>query len=131
MLCACATRPATHSFVNTRTYQKPYDAVWEDIVGFFAANNIQVKNIAKDSGVIYAETTRFDESVADCGKPGIFRVIETNARFNVFVSRTTANPNVSVNAEYGQVWRFDNNVQKIACNSRGTLEQRILDAVRP
>ena len=128
-LLACATPPATYTISNTKPYQKAYDQVWEDLVSHLAKRNIQIKNIAKDSGVIYAESLRFDDSVADCGKPGIFQVVGRRANFNVFVNRSTKDPVVSVNSEFIETRRFESNIQTIQCNSKGVLEASILGAV--
>jgi hypothetical protein len=128
-LAGCATAPASYSVSNSRTYDKSYDEVWEQIVAAFASRNIQVKNIAKDSGVIYAETARFDDSMADCGKPGLFMVQGRRANFNVFVSRAGGKPNVSVNTEFSETRRFENNVFTTPCNSKGVLESMILDSI--
>lgn len=106
-----------------------YDQAWENIVSFFASHNIQVKNIAKDSGVIYAETTRFDNSMADCGTPGIFQVVGRRANFNVFVKHANSGPTVSVNTDFTETRQFEQNVTTVQCNSTGSLETMILNAV--
>ncbi|WP_390342050.1 hypothetical protein ACFJIS_17775 [Variovorax boronicumulans] len=129
LLTACASPPRTYSFSNTKTYEKTYDEVWEDLIGFFASRNIQIKNIAKDSGVVYAETTQFNESMADCGDPGLFQVMSKRVNFNVFVTRSGPNPKVTVNATYSETRRFDRNVVTVSCNSKGTLERIILTQV--
>ena len=129
VLSGCATPPGTYTVANTKSYQKPYDQVWEELVAHFARRNIQIKNIAKDSGVIYAEAARFDDTVADCGKPGIFQVVGRRANFNVFVTRSAKDPVVSVNSEFTETRRFESNVQTVQCNSRGILEASILGAV--
>ena len=108
----------------------PFDAVWEDIVQFLASKNIQIKNIAKDSGIIYAEASRFDNDVADCGSPGILHIVGRRATFNVFVNRSSSNPTVSVNTEFTEVRRFDGPTMTVPCNSRGVLEAAILNAIK-
>ena len=129
-LVACATAPANYSVNKSRSYDKGYDQVWEDLVSFFASNNIPIKNIAKDSGVIYAESTRFDDSYADCGKPGIMAVVGRKANFNVFVNRSGAKPAVSVNTDFTEFRRFDTAQTTVQCNSKGIIEARLLDSVR-
>lgn len=130
VLASCATAPASYSVNNSRSYDKSYDQVWEDLVSFFASNNIPIKNIAKDSGVIYAESARFDDSYADCGKPGIMLVVGRKANFNVFVNRSSSKPAVSVNTEFTEFRRFDSAQTTVQCNSKGILEARLLDAVK-
>jgi len=129
-LASCATAPANYSVNNSRSYDKGYDQVWEDLVSFFASNNIPIKNIAKDSGVIYAESTRFDDSYADCGKPGLMAVVGRKANFNVFVNRSGSTPAVSVNTEFTEFRRFDTAQTTVQCNSKGIIEARLLDSVK-
>jgi hypothetical protein len=130
LLTACATPPATYSVSNSRSYQRSYDLVWEDIVQFMASRNIQIKNIAKDSGVIYAEASSFGNDVADCGSPGLLHVVGRRAMFNVFVNRSSGAPTVSVNTEFSEVRRFDGPTMTVPCNSRGVLETAILNSIR-
>lgn len=128
-MAGCATAPGVHTVQNTRTYQLQYDQSWENVVSFFASRNIQIKNIAKDSGVIYAEAARFDDSMADCGKPGLFQVVGRRANFNVFVKRVNNGTQVSVNTDFAETRRFENNVVTVQCNSYGTLENLVLNSV--
>ena len=131
-ISGCATAPGMHTVQNNRTYQVSYDQAWEDVVSFFASRNIQIKNIAKDSGVIYAETARFDDSMADCGKPGLFQVVGRRANFNVFVRRSSSGgTQVSVNTDFAETRRFENNIVNVQCNSYGTLENLVLNSVSP
>jgi hypothetical protein len=85
---ARATTPATYNYEKSKSYSQRYDQIWEDLVGFFANRNISIKSIAKDSGVIYAETSRFEEELADCGHPGLASVVTRTVNLNVFVMRS-------------------------------------------
>jgi hypothetical protein len=129
MLLGCATAPATYTFSNSKSYSRPYDQVWEDLVGFFAKNNIQIKNIAKDSGVIYAESTTFSDNSADCGEAGLWRPVSRLANLNVFVARATAEPTVQVNTRFFETRRFDNSLTTVECNSKGVVERTIIESV--
>jgi hypothetical protein len=126
----CSTAPGTYSYKNNQSFNRTYDEVWEDLVRFFATHNIQVKNIAKDSGVIYAESARFDDELADCGSPGINRVVNRLVNLNVFVSRSEARPTVHVNSKFTETRQFDRNLHTVECNSKGVIESSILRAVR-
>ena len=128
-LAGCATMPASYAVNNSRTYDQSYDAVWEKIVGFFASRNIPIKNIAKDSGVIYAESTSFNDTFADCGKGGLMVPFARRASVNVFVTRSGDKPKVSVNTEFQESRRFDASVTTVTCNSKGVIEQAVLDAI--
>ena len=126
----CATVPATYSVDNSRTYEdQTFDQVWEKIVNFFASRSIPIKNIAKDSGVIYAESTSFGDEFADCGTGGLMVPFARRASVNVFVTRSTEHPKVSVNTEFQEMRRFDANTTTVNCNSKGVIEQAVLDAI--
>jgi len=128
-LSGCATPPKNYSVNNSRSYSQSYDKVWENIVGYLAQNQIQIKNIAKDSGVIYAEAVKFDNAVADCGNPGAFSISGRRANFNIFVNRSGKDPIVSVNTEFNEMRRnLSGDPSSVACNSKGVLEDRILSA---
>jgi uncharacterized lipoprotein len=130
VLSGCATAPQRHNVQNNETYALSYDVAWERVVSYFASHNIQIKNIAKDSGVIYAEASTFEEPVADCGKPGLFAVTGHRATFNVFVRRVAGGTQVSVNTEFTEGLAFGQNRTTRQCTSRGVLENAILGAVR-
>lgn len=129
-IAGCATMPASYTVDNSRTYDQSYDAVWEKIVGFFASRNIPIKNIAKDSGVIYAESTSFGDEMADCGTGGLMVPFARRASVNVFVTNSTTQPKVSVNTEFQEMRRFDANTTTVNCNSKGVIERAVLDAIR-
>jgi hypothetical protein len=137
LLCsACATAPGIYSFSNSKPYTRPYDQVWEDLVGIFAKGNIQIKNIAKDSGVIYAEQSAFTDEVADCPR-GLLRHPQTTrqATVNVFVTRTASNPTVQVNTKFFQTLpRYPTLLDSstsitVECNSKGVIERSIIETV--
>jgi hypothetical protein len=118
MLASCATAPATYNYEKSKSYSRTYDQIWEDLVGFLANRNIQIKNIAKDSGVIYAETSRFDEELADCGHPGLASVVSRTVNLNVFVLRCEREPKVNVNTKFIETRQFDRSIWTVECNPR-------------
>lgn len=135
LVCAgCGSAPQKHDFDKGRTVTQSYDQTWEDVVSFFASRSIQIKNIAKDSGVIYAEEAEVDPSDADCGKPAMFWVpVSSQGRFNVFVKRGDQKQVVSVNAQFVQVQRSTianpPTTQTVTCTSTGLLEREILSSL--
>jgi hypothetical protein len=135
IVCAgCGSAPQKHDFDKSRTVTQGYDQTWEDIVSFFASRNIQVKNIAKDSGVIYAETSEVDPTDADCGKPPMLWVaISNQGRFNVFVRKGDQKQVVSVNAQFIQVQQTamtnPPTTKTVSCTSTGLLEREILTSL--
>lgn len=54
-LASCATAPEVYDFPKSRVVPEGKDAVWERVVEFFAANNLSIKTIEKDSGIVAAE----------------------------------------------------------------------------
>lgn len=121
--------PKPHQFESTRTYNDvSFDQGWENVVGFFANNRIPIKNIEKDSGVIYAEATWFPPAMADCGEDweedDDWVALPKVGKFNVFFRR--GDPlTVTVNADFltfdeEDTWR---------CESTGVVEGMVLDAV--
>jgi len=129
-LTSCATAPQRHNVQASATYDLSYDVAWERVVSYFASHNIQIKNIAKDSGVIYAEASSFDDSVADCGKPGLLAVTGRRATFNVFVRKLGGDTQVSVNTDFMEGLAFGQARSTRQCTSRGALEAAILSTVR-
>jgi len=130
VMSGCATAPQRHNVQSSETYSLSYDVAWERVVSYFASHNIQIKNIAKDSGVIYAEASTFDDSVADCGKPGLFAITGRRATFNVFVRKVAGGAQVSVNTDFMEELAFGQSRTTRQCTSRGLLESAILGAVR-
>lgn len=131
VLAGCAaTPPGTYQVRNNISFQKSYDVVWERIVSVFARNNIAVKNIAKDSGVIFAERAGFDNTLADCGTPGIFIPISRRMQLNVFVNRSGKDPVVGINTEFIEMRRFmDAPPVAVTCVSKGVVENIILNQI--
>lgn len=132
--CASYVPPKPHQFESTRAYPDvSFDQGWENVVGFFASHNIPIKNIAKDSGVIYAEAAIFPMGMADCGSyfsdwdewdQEDKALVVSHGKFNVFFRR--GDPiTVAVNAEFAR--KFENS--NFPCESTGELEGMVLDAV--
>lgn len=128
-LTSCATPPKKVNFDNSRTYASSKDAVWEAVISFFTKNNIQIKTIEKDSGVLYAERSSVDESMADCGDFPLAPEIERSGTLNVFVRHLQSGTEVTVNTEFKDVRIFDNKTFTNSCNSTGLLEKNILDSI--
>lgn len=129
-LFGCATAPSIYQFSNSQSYSRSYDDLWEDLVGFFAKNSIQIKNIAKDSGVIYAETATFSDTSADCGDPGLWQPANRLFTLNAFVTRASPELKVHITTKFYETRRFDRSVTTVECNSKGVVERAILDAIK-
>ena len=138
ILGGCATAPARHyQFDNSRTYEnKTYDQVWNGLIEFLTSNNIQIKTIEKDSGVIYSETDNFSKPafskffpIADCGQAPLFWTPGVAfGSFNIFVSRASSQPKVTVTTSISQQIRYENQISQLSCNSTGNFEEAILNS---
>lgn len=130
MITSCATPPATYSFDRSNTYPISKDEAWERLLGYFTTNNIQIKTIEKDSGVIYAERSMVDASIADCGEGGLAMDVNRAGGLNVFVrSISPRETQVSVNSDYKITRMFDGQLMVSQCNSTGLIEGQILRAI--
>jgi hypothetical protein len=98
-------------------------------LAFFTSNNIQIKTIEKDSGVIYAERARADPSMADCGQD-LAVELSRPANLNVFVKEASGGTQVTVNANFEVVRTFDNRTWNAPCHSTGLLEKQILSSIK-
>lgn len=140
VLGGCATVPAqNYQFDNSRTYSnKTYDQVWDGLIGFLTSNNIPIKTIEKDSGVIYSETDNFSKPafskffpIADCGQPPLFWTAGVAyGSFNIFVSKATPQPKVTVTTTISQQIRYENQISQLNCNSIGNFEKAVLDSIK-
>lgn len=130
-LTGCAIAPAPHVFESSAVVPRSYDAAWTDIIAFMASRNIPLKNIAKDSGVIYTERTEFNDDEADCGRPGMMTSSRRQASMNVFVRRIDdKSTSVSVNTSFVERRSFDGIPSEVRCTSRGGVEIMVLAAAR-
>jgi hypothetical protein len=131
IVASCATPPKTYTFDKTRTYPISKDEAWERLLGYFTTNNIQIKTIEKDSGVIYAERALVDASIADCGDGGLTVDVSRSGGLNVFVRAISPNETqVSVNSDYKITRTFDTQVIVTPCNSTGLIEGQILRSIQ-
>ncbi|MGH2343511.1 hypothetical protein ACRC7T_18755 [Segnochrobactraceae bacterium EtOH-i3] len=130
-LAACASPPKETVFDKSNTFAVSKDVAWERLIMFFTENNIQVRTIEKDSGVIYAEKTGFDNGYADCGTNMLAPDLSRTATFNVFVRPVGGGKTqVTVNSEYKVTRQFDGKFFVNECKSTGLLESRILTTIR-
>jgi hypothetical protein len=134
-LSACSTPPASHSVTRSKTYPLAKDAVWESLMAWFTTNQLAIKTIEKDSGVVYAEriyATADAFSGADCGKDEMAPPFERIGQFNVFVHPVdAANTQVTVNSTFIEHRRsaWDGSIITAGCVSTGALENSILTAI--
>jgi hypothetical protein len=122
----------------TDRIQAPYERVWGALVQALAQENVQVRAIARDSGVIASEAVATTIGLyADCGRFGDV-VVEGDAQvaFTIFVQAVSATETaVQVNTRM----RSENYARGVGtvkarppltCASTGRWEANLLDTVR-
>lgn len=127
--------PSSATMDRSETYSADFDQVWERAVDWFATNNIPIKNIEKDSGIIGSEySLGSNYSQVDCGAfdPGDMHVLYDQvvvANINVLVRKgsngTSVQPNVFGQGTFmlRDVWNGVPSTMKAErCVSTGELE---------
>lgn len=132
LLSSCATPPKNYQYDNSVVIKDSYDNTWSKLVEHFASRNIQIKNVAKDSGIIAAEKSSFSSEYADCGNSSMIRPISNIAHFNVFVKNMGGSQTVSVNSNFVQngISAWDSSLVQTQCNSTGKIEKEIINAIQ-
>ena len=136
--CATYTPPVQKDITKTETINVSYDQAWQNATEWFASNNIPIKNIAKDSGLIATDySLRASSRDFDCGTPGqLDTVTSRTANMNIFVKKTSPQTvSVTVNV-LGKAMITNmagtqyQSFKTVDCVSAGSLEKGILDAIR-
>jgi hypothetical protein len=119
--------------------EAPYDATWRALIRALALDNVPLRAVAKDSGVLASDEMVSPIGVyADCGRLGNV-ALEGDAvvSFTVFVQANgTAKTEVQVNAKmHTQAWRRgDSGKLKsetvYVCASTGRWEANLVDNIR-
>ena len=122
----------------TEQIEAPYDAVWRALVRALARENVQIRTIARDSGVIASEAVPTTIGLyADCGRFGDERVEgDAQVAFTIFVEAvSTTQTAVQVNTRMRtDTYTRGSGAPKprpgIPCASTGRWEANLLDSVR-
>jgi hypothetical protein len=118
--------------------EAPYEAVWRALVRALAQENVQVRAIARDSGVIASEAVPTTIGLyADCGRFGD-KLVEGDAQvaYTIFVqavspTQTAVQVNTRMRTEtYAQGSGRVKARPALACASTGRWEANLLDTVR-
>ena len=116
----------------------PYDAVWRALVRALAQENVQIRAIARDSGVIASEAVPTTIGLyADCGRFGDDAVEgDAQVAYTIFVqpllaTRTAVQINTRMRADtYARGSGKPKRREPLACASTGRWEANLVDAVR-
>lgn len=154
LLTNCGPKPPTVQPVarvieKERIIYKPFDAVWQSAIEYFATHNTPIKNLDKNSGLISTEySLSLDEATSfmECGVknseswPYKTELANQSGNFNVIIkkiddTKTKVNVNVfygtTVN-KYNYVGWFTNkwilqSSNRVTCTTTGILEQQVLN----
>ena len=136
--CARAYVAPVLPSAHTEQIEAPYDQVWRALVRALARENVQIRAIARDSGVIASEAVPTTIGLyADCGRFGDERVQgDAQVAFTIFVeavssTQTAVQVNTRMRAEAYS--RGDTPVKPrpaVPCASTGRWEANLLDTVR-
>ena len=122
----------------TEQIEAPYEAVWRALVRALARENVQIRAIARDSGVIASEAVPTVIGLyADCGRFGD-EVVQGNAHvaFTIFVEAvSTTQTAVQVNTRMRtDTYTRGSGAPKprpgIPCASTGRWEANLMDSIR-
>jgi len=122
----------------TEQIEAPYEAVWRALVRALARENVQIRTIARDSGVIASEAVPTVIGLyADCGRFGEERVQgDAQVAFTVFVEAVSVTQTaVQVNTRmHTDTYTRGSGPPKprpgLPCASTGRWEANLLDTVR-
>jgi hypothetical protein len=122
----------------TEQIDAPYDAVWRALVRALARENVQIRTIARDSGVIASEAVPTTIGLyADCGRFGEERVEgDAQVAFTIFVEAVSPTQTaVQVNTRMRtDTYTRGSGPPKarpgLPCASTGRWEANLLDTVR-
>jgi hypothetical protein len=122
----------------TEQIDAPYDAVWRALVRALARENVQIRTIARDSGVIASEAVPTTIGLyADCGRFGEERVEgDAQVAFTIFVEAVSSTQTaVQVNTRMRtDTYTRGSGPPKprsgLPCASTGRWEANLLDTVR-
>jgi len=116
----------------------PYDATWTALVQVLAKQNVPLRAIARDSGVIASDDIVTPIGLyADCGRIGGDRIEgEALVWFTLFVERRADQTGIQVNSKMRTQAHRRGSSGKLRptpvyqCASTGRFEANLLDAVR-
>lgn len=126
---------------HRETFDAPMNTVWQAMIRVFAKENIPLKAIARDSGVLASDDLPTTIGLyADCGNFGGSRVEgQALVNFTIFVqsvdgSHTQVQINTKMRTElYGWSALFGGGVRPrtpLSCSSTGRWEANLMDAIR-
>lgn len=130
----CASAPTLMPEVYVVRTEMTFDQVWANVIEVFATENITIKTLEKDSGIIVAEPQAVDirtlRRLSDCGSMTFHYVVDGTVGYNVFVREVGGAREVRVNSRITGNFDgpYDSRVVR-ECISRGAFERSLLEWV--
>lgn len=139
---------ATYEVEKERVINKPFDAVWQSTVEWFATRNTPIKNIDKSSGLISTEyglsvdeaAQYMDSGYGESNFQGKVEVVNHRGNFNVLIKKINeTSTKVDINAFFNCTvnrYRYENLFSTnyvlessipTKCVSTGALEKELLN----
>ena len=112
-IAACVTPAQTFQYDNSRDVTASYDTTWERTITVLASNNLPIKTLEKDSGIVVAENelvsvASMGESVS-CPSSMLATPIGGVMNYNILVRKTgEETSNVTINTRYQMTYRDTN-----------------------
>jgi hypothetical protein len=130
--CAAPVPAQYHRVERSHEFTAPFDEVWTRLMAWFTSNQIQIKTIEKQSGVVYAEKAQVPADwPADCGQPGFEDVVSRPMSMNVYVREEhPGKVTVTVNVQVSERRSFSGKEWTVQCNSTGKLESSVFSALQ-
>lgn len=131
--CASYQPPKEYKFDKTRTYNQKYDDIWDKTVKYCTDNNIPLKSMDKNSGLIVSEYNLNDrlKGCYDCGELASLQDFEDfSAVFNIVIKKENDMKTTVIITVYYKtelVVQSFSYKKLINCNSTGKLEKEIFD----
>lgn len=144
--CSTYIPPKAVEFDKSRTYNQSFDEIWTKLMQLIATNNIKLKTIDKDSGILISEDNKIlgaeDKpktgqgllltKYCDCGTPG--GLIQNDyasfkSNFTIIVIKDKQGTTVTMNTHYTirRVAQLAGSQDILQCESTGLSEKYLLD----
>lgn len=132
-MIACASTPKPIAIKKTAGTNLNYDVTWQKIISKLSADGMNIKNVAKDSGLITFEQVAdpyFYDAYFDCGKRAMGSVLKPIA-LNIFVEKSQPQTKITVNLSgaWAATGMYGHEVASVTCYSTGKFEQELFSAV--
>jgi hypothetical protein len=137
LLFGCVTTPQQHTKLPTsREFNAPMDAVWPLLVNEIASQ-YQIKVIEKQSGLLTTDFISMPAGFNNANsqqwvyQPSVFLSTWNGLRMNLSAVATQPQTNKTVISLTAHFEAFEDNIYKqwLVCDTRGSLESGILDAI--